>query len=393
MFCEQDEYRELEKTIRTEVQTLFKSRNMKPPYILPVHRYRNLLCNLFAGLPLYQTLPEKKNYTDSLTVTIIGTGSIGTEAFLTTTWMGQLPDHQLNINIISQEEEASFRGRIQAVSPEILEASEPDSEILRLYRFNEKRSDPYYRFCYFQKDVSQDLDRLLEQKGAGDVPLYAADCFIVAAGSDEKNIEIASRLSQSSARKHITYHNTDRTMIAYVVYDDTLTQIQNQKVWFAYGGSSDMPAIYMKTFGALSQVYSSTNIFMENFLEQIIKSNETYNEMQRKEDRDDAENGERGVYSNLNRDPYSLWSSNARAAYIFTKIYAFGFAKKTIWDFQEHLEEYPEYLNQCKNNYAEQVEEGTIPETTRHRIAWLEHRRWNAISRIPVPREYRRLHS
>ena len=59
------------------------------PTIVPVRSYRNLIHNLFVDVPLYEPLINKKD-SNKLSLTILGNGIIGTEAFLNAYWFGQM---------------------------------------------------------------------------------------------------------------------------------------------------------------------------------------------------------------------------------------------------------------------------------------------------------------
>ena len=131
LFVESDIYLPLEKKVYELAEARFRG-NAKPR-IFPTRVWQNVVKNLLLSMPLYTPLlgsiPTKET-PQTLELTILGTGRIGTEMFLAAYWCGQMLDTKLNINIISLESEEDFRGRIDFINPDIMKSSSERSSIL-----------------------------------------------------------------------------------------------------------------------------------------------------------------------------------------------------------------------------------------------------------------------
>lgn len=96
------------------------------PTMIPINGIRNMVCRLFVEVPLYEPLLNQDQAKEkTLTVTILGSGTIGTEAFLTTYWYGQMLGCKLHINVVSKEKQnkggdsnrnGDFEGRIKYIN-------------------------------------------------------------------------------------------------------------------------------------------------------------------------------------------------------------------------------------------------------------------------------------
>ena len=126
LFSENDLYTRVEGQVRESLlEHGFAEEEL--PLIVPVLGSRNLVTNLLVDYPLYEPLIGKKAGEDGkkkLKVTVLGSGSVGTETFLSVYWFGQMLDTDLQITVVSKESEPSFRGRINGVNPEILRTAE-----------------------------------------------------------------------------------------------------------------------------------------------------------------------------------------------------------------------------------------------------------------------------
>lgn len=171
------------------------------PAVIPVNGLCNMACRLFVDVPLYEPLLNNDSSKEkTIIVTILGSGAIGTEFFLTTYWCGQMLDCKLHINAVSKEKqneendskrEGNFEGRINFINPEILKTNNPNSDLL-IYSEDGERSEPYFSYKYRESDVlSDDFVTLMEEP-----ELLNTDYFIVALGSDEDNLEVANKLRQ-----------------------------------------------------------------------------------------------------------------------------------------------------------------------------------------------------
>ncbi|MBQ4044648.1 MAG: hypothetical protein IJD06_11710, partial [Clostridia bacterium] len=226
------------------------------PLIVPIFSYRNLVHNLLSEVPLYEPLIGKKNAAQ-LTVTIFGNGHIGTEAFLSTYWMGQmlvgknLEPCALKIRVVSREDEAAFWSKIDYINPEIrrtTDKNEDQKDPILCWGPNGEKNPVYCSVEYIQKDVKNGgfWDSLSDK--ASD-PLMSTDYFIVALGSDSDNIAVANKLRCSVGKYHLEHPEAGNTVIAYAVFDDRLCRTLNLQKHFC-SRNQDEPDMYMHAFGS-----------------------------------------------------------------------------------------------------------------------------------------------
>lgn len=378
IFVQNDIYTHAEAQIRDKITQFLAEDEI--PLILPVKSYRNLISNLLLDVPLYETLIHKKQKPDEygrsktidLNITILGTGSIGTEMFMSAYWCGQILDCRLCINIVSNESMDSFMGRIDYINPDVIQSSKNGHQILLKNKKGEY-SDPYFYINYYNSDItSYDLSGLLEQKTEQGHSLLDTDYFVVSLGSDEVNLSVADKLRQYIGNYHLSSDNEQKTVIAYVVYNSELCNTLNKCKRYDYSisGGAD---VYMHAFGSLEDVYSINNIFMLGPKIDADNADRSYNFDSGKEDRKNA-------YKKRRKDEYSYWSSIARSVHIKYKVFSSGLLDKSVFDFADDSE-YADYVMKSKQKYALLVSEGRIKSPLIHRLAWLEHRRWNAFLR------------
>lgn len=354
------------------------------PLIRVIDGYKNLVYNLLTDVPLYEPLVgigerNKENPRD-LNVTIIGSGSIGMQMFLATYWMGQMLDVKLHINVVSQEPEASFKDRINLINEDILktEASCCDEELLRVYSATEEKADPYFTMRYFTTDAMTGKlsDVLSKPVGSDGFTLCESDYFVVAIGSDEKNIFVANKLKCYIGRELSSNNKKRRAVINYVVYDKAVCDSLN----FNRGDS----VVYMNAFGNFSDVYNYDNVFMSKTYGTAMELNDTYNkkgENIRLYGKDEM----KGVLS----DEYKYWSSIARGLHIPYKYFSAGVVTKS-WCFDNaccvtedsqvfnaYLRKVCVELSSTRNDLPDEKDR----EALYYRLCWLEHRRWNAFIR------------
>ncbi len=219
------------------------------PTVYPVRCYRNLVSNLLCDVPLYEPLIGKKRNSEGivdLTVTILGSGDIGTEMFLATYWMGQILNCHLKINVVSMESEEEFWNKIDYVNPEIRCTTDKFDPILRINQKGDM-AEVYCDVKYYQCDIKSSkfinyLDYLHQTEGKKDNNIINTDYFFVCLGSDEDNISVANTIKSYIGQYHLSPeyvkehderkkragdHPSPDTIIAYVVYDDTLTESLN----------------------------------------------------------------------------------------------------------------------------------------------------------------------
>ena len=355
------------------------------PVIRVIDGYKNLVYNLLTDVPLYEPLVGCQSETDKtprdLNVTIIGSGSIGMQMFLATYWMGQILDVKLHINVVSQETETSFKDRINLINEDILktEASVADDEILRIYSRTKEKADPYFTMRYFETDVmTGDLyEAISKPVGDDGFSLCNSDYFVVAIGSDEKNILVADKLRCYIGRTLLGSNKKKRAVINYVVYDKAVCSSLNTD-----RGDS---VVYMNAFGNFSDVYNYDNVFMSKTYGTAMELDESYN----KKSENLSLYGKKQMEAFL-KDEYRYWSTMARGLHIPYKYFSAGVVTKS-WCFDnaccvtEDSQVFNAYLRKvCVE--LESTKENSLPdvkerEALYYRLCWLEHRRWNAFIR------------
>lgn len=413
LFVQSDAYVRVEKQINESFNTPSKKRILKrhkKPTIIPIRGYRNLVQNLFVDVPLYEPLINNEDKR-SLNITIIGNGNIGTEAFLNAYWIGQMlisqkdsnsmSDCNMTINVVSKDSQDVFWSKIDYINPEIkatvtVLGSDEKQEDKPLLRYDDEgnKNNPYCNVRYKCADVKTGYFWDGEQE------ILNSDYFIVALGNDADNITIADKLRYLIGKRHIenagktleqVNGNTGNVVITYAVFDPEVAINLNKGKYYSCvkEGKTD---IYMHAFGSLDQVYSYENIYMSryNLLAESVGS--AYNKTQANK-KLQQDNEDREVNSNSN---YNYWANMARAMHIKYKVFSLGFIKSSVFDCISEQEElaHKDYVSkQCKN-YIQMVLSDPSElnddkkhvyndlEEKKHLLAWLEHRRWNAFTRI-----------
>ena len=317
----------------------------KLPMIRVVRSYTNLVYDLLDKVPLYTPLVSKPD--NRLRLTILGSGCIGTEMFLAATWCSQFLDITPEIHIISQETEQVFRDKVDAISPEILCAARENDPVLRIYRDKAVCAKPYFRFRYTQADVTgQSLHRIMTQGEAGQRPIES-DYFVVALGSDEVNLSVATILSRMVGQDSLTSNEDRRTVIAYVLYDKSLGEMMNVQ--------PRQGNIRLHAFGSLERTYSRENVFMTRMEQDAYTASQNYSR--------------RDMESFL-RDEYGWRANIARAIHRKYKWFSAGIRETDRVEGSGNAEEEFKRLMEHKDG-----------EVLRDRLTWLEHRRWCAFIR------------
>lgn len=382
LFTNDDAYVQVERMVRDRLISDLKFSEEELPVFVPIQGYRNLISNLLVDVPLYEPLIGKKADHDgkqTLTVTILGTGHIGTEMFLSTYWMGQILNCSLKINVLSQESEEKFWSKIDYVNPEIKHTTIKEDPILRINRKGDI-ADVYCEVNYRQCDVKSSEFVL----GLNDLSKHIlnTDYFLVSLGSDEDNISVANTVRKYIGQYHIKANEPIKTVIAYVVYDSELTETLNRKKFYSF--VNDKVDVYMQAIGSLQDVYSVKNVFLTDHEPFAQKAHEAYVAVQNREER-------AKTHKKRLNDDYKHWANLARGMHLKYKVYSMGMITHSLFDYPDDPEIYSEKLT---NSYAEykkvvsgQFEFKSLDQEIEHlkllhRMAWLEHRRWNAFTRI-----------
>ena len=348
------------------------------PIFTTVRTNFNLVMNLLTEIPLFEPLIGKKKKPDGsrdLVVSILGAGGLGMEMFLNTYWIGQMLDCNLTVNVYSQEEKEDFEARLDHINPDILETTRRESEILHIDRDGKRSAQPYCKVNYTQCILgSGDLKQIA-------TGIEASDYCFVALGSDMENIDIANRVYRCVGEHHITQEDL-RTVIAYVVYDPQVAELLNRENRYRHIAEKKAD-VYMQAVGTLEEVYSVKNVFMPDV---ETAANATYNDYKALQDKTKRikENKTR-----FKKTEYDCRANIARVMHNAYKQYSTGMLTVSLFDVEtvealaqqrereakaamKLLQADPSGSNLTKEEYEKLL----------HRISWLEHRRWNAFTRI-----------
>ena len=363
-----------------------KENNKTSPTIIPVNCIYNMTLQLFTALPLYEPLIGKKkkvNGNKELTVTIFGSGVIGTEFFFTTYWCGQMLDTELKIRIVSKEKEDDFRGKINNINPEIFETGKIGSDLLRVNDdfTSDEPGIPYMDFKYIESDVmAEDPAKFLLDNG-----LIDTDYYIVALGSDEDNFTVADRLRQITAQYHLACNDkTKKTVISYVIYNSALCKSLNENCRYRYvpGETGNDCDIYMYAFGDLKSLYGLENGYLKEILQKAIGISETYKDKSGEKNKDKKVNKDSDDKSDtidkFYKSIYNSRSNISRSVHILYKIYSAG--KIHVSVFNKNIKT----VNSEVERYTKLIMEDRLDAKKKdllNNLAWLEHRRWNAYMR------------
>lgn len=315
------------------------------PFIFSVKSIRSLVYNLLQDKPLFTALDKSSK---DFHITIFGSGQIGTEMFLAAYWCGQMLDKQLHITVVSKERKNAFIARINHINPDIMETSNSDSDLLRIYdKPDSPRSPVYFSFDYLRTDIRQDdlYSKMLKDSENG--RMIDSDYFVVALGSDQDNLEIADMIGRLVTVNRLSKPAAD-VPIAYVVYDDALNETLKQNA-DAHHYAADM-----YPFGSRGETFNYTKVVLEGIREKAKSINNAYLKAI-----SDKTTDEKALRNMLN-DPYSYWANITRAIHIQYKAYS---------------------VHMTTEKYAEEAQKEDSALNQNDRLAWLEHRRWNAFMR------------
>lgn len=410
LFVQSDAYVQVEKQVYKELEEKKKLLSSgEKPTIVPVRGYRNLVHNLLVEVPLYEPLVHKKDNT-KLSITILGNGIIGTEAFLSTYWFGQMlvsrdengrktiSECEMTINVVSKDSEEVFWSKIDYVNSELKETvrilgdcKDCNNRGLLAYNNDGHANNPYCSVKYIKADVK--VGGFWDGNSDETQKLLDSDYFIVALGNDADNISVADKIRRLIGKKHLEETREDSTgnvVIAYAVFNSELANtLNNQKHYQCrVKGEND---IYMYAFGSLEQVYSCDNVYMSKSKLLAEGTGAAYDKAQMRQRHID-DNKKRKDNENRN---YSYWADLARAMHIKYKVFSLGLIKKSIFDYNsDEADLHKSYVEgQCdlykQIALAESSEELSDElkavyndvQSKKHILAWLEHRRWTAFTR------------
>jgi len=133
----------------------------------------------------------------------------------------------------------------------------------------------------------------------------------------------------------------------------------------------------MRAVGALDEVYSCKNIFMEHLAE---SAGEIYASYHAARKRKDIALQKQKKNNDLFRDTYSFWANITRATHLKYKVFSSKTWKTSVFD-ADSMEAYRVLSQEYLENYRNMILSMAADDQMRHDLAWLEHRRWNAFLR------------
>jgi len=335
------------------VKKLIKDHKLETSEIIIklIQEYTSIVYNLFNDVPLYYPLLAKGllNYSEKkeLVITIIGGGKIGMEVFLGAYWCAQMLDCKLRINVITKKAK-KFKSKIDYINKEILLSGVERTELLRVFPNRDIYAEPYASFSFYSADVEGDgLFKILDKKDNSGFSLLSSDYFIIALGSDNLNITTAVNINREIRKNILNKYINNKPVIAYSVNDSKINEELNKI-------NSQSNPTYLYAFASLKKIYSCKNIFMDNVNKPAYNINEKHNKADMKR---------------FMKDEYNWWSSIARILHLSYKMFSIGSLKSTKKPIDITEKERKEYL--------EKIQKVSF----NNRLAWLEHRRWNAFMR------------
>ena len=380
LFVKGDAYVQVEKNLRDKLVEQLGIKEEKFPVILPVRCDFNLISNLLVEIPLFEPLLGREKPAEGkqeLVLSILGAGVLGREMFLAAYWIGQILDHTLRIHVYSKEEEADFWAQIDRVNPEIRNTVTKGHDCLLINERGEK-ADPYAQVEYFQCDLLS--FRFTHDPEKGDT-LPVTDYYFIALGSDRENIAMADQVRRYVGQEHLNRKDGKKTVITYVVWDQQLADTLNFKKHFSFAG--EKTDVYMRAVGSFRELYSIRNVFMLNYDQYAQQTFDAHEALNNRENR-------KAIQQNRRKEEYKYWANLARVMHIGYKLYSMDGVKTSVFD----MESEEEFQKKRREEYriGKDILCGILPadySRTRqqhqqllHRLAWLEHRRWNAFTRV-----------
>lgn len=387
VFYQDDAYALIENKIKAEIAGQYK-RFSKPPIVTRVKEYENLILKLLAEKPLVEPLvhnfksglpyPEKDNQED-YNLTIIGSGKIGIQMLLSSSWCGQFYGYKLNINVISNENKEDFERKINNLYPEFLESTKSGSHILKVFEGNDEKNEKYFNLRYGEYDFNKTHLTNLDCKSLVDdeeesFKIINSDYFLIALGNDEDNMLAAEKLKRQLSVLEYEGKEIKNRIIAFAVYNQKFNEILRKKL------SNMDDKIKFFPFGSIEDTYSYQTITMANKDPAAILVKDTYsNQNYKEESREKKEE----TQEEQNKKIYDIMSSKAREIHLKYRIFsAFLLNKNSQTNIQ--WEKLDGFDYSAIETYEKMILSDDGREKSKdilHYLIWLEHRRWNGYMR------------
>lgn len=378
-----------------------KTDNLPP--ITRIIDYENLILDLLKRKPLFEPLvSEKLSDVDKrdYNLTIFGTGSIGMQMMLSSSWCGQFYGTSLNINLVSQESDDVVRSRINKISPEIFESTVEYSPLLKVFEDGSEYSEPYFNLRFVNSDVEEcDLSGIVCEKmrsdknAAGDrktdrtesFNIMKSDYFLIALGSDSANIAVAEELKRKLILEHLKTGRKKKVIIAFAVYDSSACKALQTGIF-----QDEDSGVELYPFGSLDDLYNYRNITAVVADEKTRIVNEIYTKQSGNGSVNQSGNN---FYYNYGKNRknngevnykaffYNSMSSYSKNIHLKYRIFsAFKFLEsecvncKFMIDGGIDIDAYKTYRDLLLSDKKES-------RMVSDYLSWLEHRRWNAYLR------------
>ena len=321
----------------------------------------NLMCDTPLFLPLIESASTAPDSTQHLYITILGSGNIAEEVFKAVYWCGQMVNVKLHINVISRDAKR-MENDIKEKYTELLECCEHESEKLKIYPYslNKVYSPPYVEEYNFT-----DTDDIKHISGYPEGVLEKTDCCVIALGSDELNIAMSYTLRNALEKRALVAGTKKRRVIVPAVFSSALARsIKNINQ-----SSTDA---YVIPFATFEQRYSCKNIFMADFTEDALTNANLYGK-----DQEGA----------LLKDEYKYWANIAKTVHAPYKLFSLGLLERVELDKEKFYDRYVVNHSaligeeQDPASTGEEQNPAPISKEQDYKVAWMEHRRWNAFLR------------
>lgn len=342
---------ELEKTLR-------KNLYYKVPLVVPIREYKNVIYDLFERLPLYTPLIGKDK--KELNVTVLGTGRIGTEAFLAAFWCGQMLDVKLNINAVSMDAADGFMDELNRIGESITEAAEKDIPYCGIALMNCDLSKVSFDDLLDTELSPQNTKYRVETFGKCSSRLSDTDYYIISLGSDELNVNTAYMLRCAVERAAINKKSNNNVIITVSVYDRSIES--------AVKDTRKNVKIY--PFASFESRFSYNNVINKRFKLGVEKISDTYKSLNDGYSEKDMSK----IYGSSDEYVYyKYWSNVARRLHRKYVMFSAGVAIEPV-DELEGKEKAEKRMEDSIEKYVDRLRDDDLCD----RLAWLEHRRWNA---------------
>lgn len=394
VFYQDDSYALIENRVKLDIAEQYKG-HKKPPIITRVKEYENLILTLLSQKPLIEPLlcnyKDGHSYpvgdkNDEYNLTIIGSGKIGMQMLLSSSWCGQFYGYKLNINVVSNEDKEDFKKNINNHYPEFIESTKKASALLKIYANCDDANEPYFNLRYgeydFNKTALSNINCVsLAYENEEAFNIINSDYFLIALGNDEANMLAAERIKKqlSMYRYGLKKESIKNCVVAFAVYGQRFNEILRKT-------SIDKDyKIELFPFASIEETYSYQNITMGNRDPAAILVGSTYLNQTYKEKTIEEK---QKVQEEQIRNIYNIMSSKAREVHFQYRIFsAFLFNKNNI-----DSNEYNAYVWENLYDFDEKTIEiyscAVLSEEAKEKrnsvlqyLTWLEHRRWNAYMR------------